>query len=72
LILYNNKFMFLLKKLRQAAIGIAGLLSVPFGKKIEKSLSNIIDDKATIYDDKIDQFYNDTGIGVLTYQLLNN
>ena len=60
--------MFLLKKLRQAAIGIAGLLSVPFGKKIEKSLSNIIDDKATIYDDKIDQFYNDTGIGGFTHR----
>ena len=51
--------MYFVKKLRQAALGIAGLFSVPFGKKVEKSLSNIIDDKATIYDAKIDEFYND-------------
>ena len=55
--------MYFIKRLRQAALGIAGLFSVPFGKKVEKSLSKIIDDKATVYDSKIDKFYNDTHIG---------
>ena len=39
-----------------------------FGKKIEKSLSSIIDDKATIYDEQIDKFYNETHIGGFTYR----
>jgi len=60
--------MYLIKKLRQAALGLAGLLSVPFGKKIEKSLSSIIDDKATIYDEQIDKFYNETHIGGFTHR----
>ena len=60
--------MHFIKKLRQAALGIAGLFSVPFGKKIEKSFSNIIDDKATVYDAKFDQFYNQTHIGGYTHR----
>ena len=60
--------MHFIKKLRQAALGIAGLFSVPFWKKIEKSFSNIIDDKATVYDAKIDQFYNQTHIGGYTHR----
>ena len=60
--------MFFLKRLRQAAVGIAGLFSVPFGKKIEKSFTKIIDDKPTIYDDKIDKFYNETHIGGFTHR----
>ena len=60
--------MYFIKRLRQAALGLAGLFSVPFGKKVEKSFSNIIDDKATIYDDKIDQFYNETHIGGFTHR----
>ncbi len=60
--------MYFVKKLRQAALGIAGLFSVPFGKKVEKSLSNIIDDEATIYDAKIDEFYNATHIGGFTHR----
>ena len=60
--------MYFIKKLRQAALGIAGLFSVPFGKKIEKSFSNIIDNKATVYDAKIDQFYNQTHIGGYTHR----
>ena len=55
-------FVYFIKRLRQAALGIAGLFSVPFGKKVEKSLSKIIDDKATIYDQQIDKFYNETHI----------
>ena len=60
--------MYFIKKIRQAALGIAGLFSVPFGKKIEKSISNIIDDKATVYDDRIDKFYNETFIGGFTHR----
>ena len=60
--------MYFIKRLRQAALGIAGLFSVPFGKKVEKSLSKIIDDKPTIYDEKIDQFYNETHIGGFTHR----
>ncbi len=56
------------KRIRQSSKGLAGLLSVPFGKKIEKSLSNIIDDTPTIYDVKIDKFYNDTHIGGGTHR----
>jgi len=59
---------YFIKRLRQAALGIAGLFSVPFGKKVEKSLSKIIDDKATIYDEKIDKFYNETHIGGFTHR----
>ena len=47
--------MYFIKRLRQAALGIAGLFSVPFGKKVEKSLSKIIDNKASIYDSKPSQ-----------------
>ncbi len=60
--------MYLIKKLRQAALGLAGLLSVPFGKKVEKSLSNIFDDKTTIYDEQIDKFYNETHVGGFTHR----
>ena len=60
--------MYFIKRLRQAALGIAGLFSVPFGKKVEKSLSKIIDDKATIYDQQIDKFYNETHIGGFTHR----
>ncbi|MBT4062549.1 MAG: hypothetical protein HON33_01640 [Flavobacteriaceae bacterium] len=56
------------KKTRQAAKALAGLFSVPFGKKVEKFLANIIDDKATIYDVKIDEFYNKTHIGGGTHR----
>ena len=58
----------LIKKLRQAAVGLAGLFSVPFGKKIEKSISKIFDDKTTIYDEQIDKFYNETHIGGFTHR----
>ena len=47
--------MYFIKRLRQAALGIAGFFSVPFGKKVEKSLSKIIDNKASIYDSKPSQ-----------------
>ena len=47
--------MYFIKMLRQAALGIAGFFSVPFGKKVEKSLSKIIDNKASIYDSKPSQ-----------------
>ena len=60
--------MYLIKKLRQAALGLAGLLSVPFGKKVEKSLSNIFDNKTTIYDEQIDKFYNETHVGGFTHR----
>ena len=60
--------MFFIKKLRQAAIGLAGLFSVPFGKKVEKYLSNIVDETPTIYDKKIDEFYNATHIGGYTHR----
>ena len=56
------------KKIRQIAKGVAGIFSIPFGKQVEKSISNIIDDKATIYDNKIDKFYNDTHIGGGTHR----
>lgn len=56
------------KKIRQAAKALAGLFSVPFGKKVEKSISNIVDDKPTVYDQKIDQFYNETHIGGFTHR----
>jgi len=42
--------MYFIKRLRQAALGIAGLFSVPFGKKVEKSLSKIITISVTISD----------------------
>ena len=60
--------MFFIKKLRQAAIGLAGLFSVPFGKKVEKALANIVDETPTVYDQKIDQFYNETHIGGFTHR----
>jgi len=60
--------MYFIKKLRQAALSLAGLFSIPFGKKVEKSLANIIDDKPTPYDSKIDQFYNETHIGGFTHR----
>ena len=60
--------MYFIKRIRKAALGIAGLFSVPFGKKVEKSLSKIIDDKATIYDEQIDKFYNETHIGGFTHR----
>lgn len=56
------------KKIRQTAKALAGLLSVPFGKKVEKSISNIVDDKPTVYDSRIDQFYNETHIGGFTHR----
>ena len=42
--------MFFIKKLRQAAIGLAGLFSVPFGKKVEKALANIVDETPIIFE----------------------
>jgi hypothetical protein len=60
--------MYFIKRLRQAALGVAALFSIPYGKKIEKLFANIIDEKATIYDDKIDQFYNSTHIGGYTHR----
>ena len=60
--------MFFIKRLRQAAVGLAGLFSVPFGKKVEKALANIIDETPTVYDQKIDQFYNETHIGGFTHR----
>ena len=41
-----------------------------FGKKIEKSFTKIIDDKPTIYDDKLVKFYNETHIGVSRTDIL--
>ena len=62
--------MYFIKKFRQATVGLAGLFSVPFGRKVEKSLGGIIDDKATVYDAKIDQFYNTTHIDFFDYACL--
>ena len=36
--------------------------------RLEKSLSKIIDDKATVYDQQIDKFYNETHIGGFTHR----
>lgn len=60
--------MYFLKRLREAALGLAGLFSVPFGKKVEKAFSNIINDKPTIYDKKIDEYYINSGIGGYTHR----
>ena len=49
-----------IKKIRQAAVGIAGLFSTSFGKTIERKFANIIDETPTAYDIKIDKIYNDS------------
>lgn len=58
-------------KLDKAAAILSATLALPVGKRIEKSLSNIIDDKATVYDDKIDQIYNTTHIGGPNHRLFD-
>ena len=60
--------MFFIKRLRQAAVGVAAIFAVPYGKKVEKVFSKIVDDKPTIYDEKIDKFYNETHIGGFTHR----
>lgn len=64
---YFNK-----KNLEQLSKGVAATLAVPFGKKIEKAVSTIIDDTSpTAYDAKIDEIYNQTHIGGGNHRLFD-
>lgn len=54
------------------SIGLSGLLAVPYGKQLEKFFSNIIEETPTVYDQAIDKFYNDTGIGSYLHRLFDN
>tara|TARA_X000000368_G_C22887580_1_gene648112 strand:+ start:29 stop:895 length:867 start_codon:yes stop_codon:yes gene_type:complete len=58
----------IIKKIRQAAIAFAGILSTPFGKTLEKKFGYIIDETPTKYDLKIDEEYIKTGIGGFTHR----
>jgi len=69
----SQMFRYLKKKnLDQLANGLAAVLAVPFGKKIEKAVSKVIDDtKPSIYDDNIDQVYNQTHIAGGNHRLFD-
>ena len=50
----------IIKKIRQAAIALAGIFSTSFGKTLERKFGYIINETPTAYDIKIDKFYNDS------------
>lgn len=59
------------KKIDKAAAILSATFALPVGNKIEKSLSNIIDDTPSVYDDKIDEIYNQTHIGGGNHRLFD-
>ena len=49
-----------LKITNTVSVALSGLLAVPYGKQLEKFVSNIIDETPTLYDKAIDKNYNET------------
>jgi len=60
------------KKINKVSVVVSGLLSVPYGKQLEKFFSNIVDETPSVYDKAIDKFYNDTGIGSYLHRLFDH
>ena len=59
-------------KLNTVSVALSGLLAVPYGKQLEKFVSNIIDETPTLYDKAIDKNYNETGIGSYPHRLFDD
>jgi len=59
-------------KFNTVSVALSGLLAVPYGKQLEKFVSNIIDETPTLYDKAIDKNYNDTGIGSYLHSLFDD
>jgi len=59
------------EKFNTVSVALSGLLAVPYGKQLEKFVSNIIDETPTIYDKAIDKNYNETGIGSYLHRLFD-
>ena len=59
-------------KFNTVSVALSGLLAVPYGKQLEKFVSNIIDETPTLYDKAIDKNYNDTGIGSYLHRLFDD
>ena len=60
------------KQFNTVSIVVSGLLSVPYGKQLEKFFSKIIDETPTVYDKAIDKFYNETGIASYLHRLFDH
>ena len=60
------------KKINKVSVVVSGLLSVPYGKQLEKFFSNIVNETPSVYDKAIDKFYNDTGIGSYLHRLFDH
>jgi hypothetical protein len=56
-------YFFKKKNLDKISASLSATFALPIGNKIEVAIGDIIDDKPTIYDDKIDSIYNATHIG---------
>ena len=56
-------YFFKKKNLDKISASLSATFALPIGNKIEVAIGDIIDDKTTIYDDKIDSIYNATHIG---------
>ena len=59
-------------KFNTVSVALSGLLAVPYGKQLEKLVSNIIDETPTLYDKAIDKSYNETGIGSYLHRLFDD
>ena len=59
-------------KFNTVSVALSGLLAVPYGKQLEKFVSNIIDETPTLYDKAIDKNYNETGIGSYLHRLFDD
>ena len=59
-------------KFNTVSVALSGLLAVPYGKQLEKFVSNIIDETPTLYDKAIDKNYNDTGIVSYLHRLFDD
>ena len=60
------------KKINTVSVALSGLLAVPYGKQLERFVSNIIDETPTIYDKAIDKNYNETGIASYLHRLFDD
>tara|TARA_Y100001958_G_C21133401_1_gene474093 strand:+ start:110 stop:991 length:882 start_codon:yes stop_codon:yes gene_type:complete len=59
------------KNFNKLVKAVAVLPALPFGKKLEKSVGYVIDEKATVYDDYVDRIYNATHIGGPNHRLFD-
>ena len=64
-------YFFKKKNLNKLATGLAAILAIPFGKRIEKAVGHVISEEPTIYDKKIDSIYNATHIGGSNHRLFD-